>query len=131
MRNVEQFEVQSQSAQPYPTQVPPEQPSNIPLQTVHTASLPRRQFGQFEVQSQSTQPYVIEVTPEQQQNMLSQPVPITHLPREGVKQPHAKEIDRGEEMVRALRQVVSMPKIKYMHFNALYSSATLDTTLQW
>ena len=108
MRNIERFEVQSQSAQPYVTQVPPEQPSNIPLQTVHTASLPRRQVGQFEVQLQSTQPYVTQVPPEQQQNMLSQPVPITHLPREGVKQPHAKEIDRGEEMVRYKLRSVSL-----------------------
>ena len=115
MRNVEQFEVQSQSAQPYVTQVPTEQPSNIPPQPVHTATLPMRNV---EVQVQSTQPYVTQVPPEQQENMLSQPVPIRHLPRKGVKQHHAKEIDRGEEMVRALRQVVYMPKIKYMHFNS-------------
>ena len=35
----------------------------------------------------------------------------------GVKQPHVNEIDKGEEMVRTRRQVSSMPKIKYMHFD--------------
>ena len=114
---LQQPQTLSPFAQPYVTQVPPEQPSNMPPQPVHTASFPMRNVEQFEVQLQSAQPYVIEVPPEQQQNMLSQPVLITHLPREEVKQPHAKDIDRGEEMVRALRQVVSMPKIKYMHFN--------------
>ena len=114
---LQQPQTLSPFVQPYVTQVPPEQPSSIPLQTVHTASLPKRQVGQFEVQSLSTQPYVTEVPPEQQQNMLSQPVPITKLAREGVEQPHVNDIDRREEMVRALQQVVSMPKIKYMHFN--------------
>ena len=114
---LQQPQTLSPFVQPYVTQVPPEQPSSIPLQTVHTASLPKRQVGQFEVQLLSTQPYVTEVPPERQQNMLSQPVPITHLAREGVEQPHPNDIDRGEEMVRALRQVVSLPKIKYTDFN--------------
>ena len=66
---------------------------------------------------QPTQTYTQHEQPLQSPNIPLSQIPRTYLPEGKVQQPAVKEIDTGEEMVRALRQVVYMPKIKYMHFD--------------
>ena len=119
-KQVERFEVQTLLTQPYVPQEPPVDPPSIPLQPVPITHAPRKQVERFEVQTLLTQPYVPQEQPVQSPNISLQPVPVTYLPEDEVRR-QPKEMDRGEEMVRALRQVVSMPKmISDADFRVLY-----------
>jgi hypothetical protein len=75
------------------------------------------QVEQCNMPLQPTQTYFQHEQPLQSPNIPLSQIPRTYLPEGKVQEPAVKEIDTGEEMVRALRQVVSMPKIKYMHFD--------------
>ncbi len=117
---LQQQQVLSPFVQPYVPQEPPVDPPSIPLQPVPITHGLRKQVERFEVQTLLTRPYVPQEQPVQSPNISLQPVPVTYLPEDEVRQ-QPKEMDRGEEMVRALRQVISMPKmISDADFRVLY-----------
>ncbi|CAB4028223.1 Hypothetical predicted protein, partial [Paramuricea clavata] len=104
-------------SQPYVPQEQIVQGTNISSPQVCKVYSPERHAEQYNVPLQLTQTY-----PQQEQ-------PNRFTRREGPTKHTVKEIDTGEEMVRALRQVVSMPKIKYMHFDAEEGYTTAKKTL--
>ena len=116
-RHAEQYNVPLQLTQTCPQQEQPVQSINIPSRQVSETYSPKRQVEQCNMPLQPTQTYIQHEQPLQSPNIPLSQIPRTYLPEGKVQQPAVKEIDTGEEMVRALRQVVSMPKIKYMHFD--------------
>ena len=113
----EQYNVPLQLTQTYPQQEQPVQSIKIPSQQVSGTYSPKRQDKQCNMRLQPTQTYIQYEQPLKSTSIPLSQIPRTYLSEERVQQPAVKEIDTGEEMVRALRQVVSMPKIKYMSFD--------------
>jgi hypothetical protein len=101
-----------QLTQTCPQQEQPVQSINIPSLQVSETYSPKKQVEQCNMPLQPTQMYIQHKQPLQSPNIPLSQTPRTYLPEGKVQQPAVKEIDTGEEMVRALQQVVSMPKIK-------------------
>ncbi|XP_046862829.1 uncharacterized protein LOC124456428 [Xenia sp. Carnegie-2017] len=91
----------------------PSQPRNGDLKIIEVDQS-EPQIKQSEVPTQKTQTNSDQTVRSSEGE--SQSAPMTNLIEQKAEQIQLKEGGGGDEIVKALRQVVSMPKIKYMHF---------------
>ncbi|XP_046862830.1 uncharacterized protein LOC124456429 [Xenia sp. Carnegie-2017] len=93
----------------------PSQPRNVgDLEKIIEVDQSEPQIKQSEVPTQKTQTNPDQTVRSSEDE--SQSAPMTNLIEQKAEQIQLKEGGGGDEIVKALRQVVSMPKIKYMHF---------------